>query len=156
MADTRQQYSDITLRSLPTTNRRLQTLSTANHSIITDAAKEHGGTDSAADPIATLLASLLGCYNQQLRKLAAENDAQIDTAVFELGAKYDRRAVTWDEEIDCHFPEVNVVLRIDGFISSETLAYFKRRLRFRCAVSAVLIGSGTKLTEEWFVNGESV
>lgn len=156
MAESRVETSEIALHSLPTRNRRLETVSSAGHTVVTDSAGAHGGTDTAADPIATLLASLLGCYNQQLRKLAVEKGAHIETTVYEVTAIYDRRAVTWDEEIDCHFPKVSIVLRIDGDLADEHLAYFKQRLRLRCAVSAVLIQSGTALTEEWYLNGSAV
>ena len=156
MSESRVETSEIALHSLPTRNRHLETVAATGHTVVTDSARAHGGTDTAADPISTLLASLLGCYNQQLRKLAVENGSRIETTVYEVSAVYDRRAVTWDEEVDCHFPTVEVVLRIDGDIADEQLNYFKRRLRFRCAVSAVLIQSGTVLTEEWYLNGRAV
>ena len=67
----------------------------------------------------------------------------------EVHAKFDRRGVSFESEINLPFPEVNVNLNLKTAADDETIEQMKTLLAKHCPVSTMLRQAGTILNENW-------
>ena len=122
------------------------------HELVVDEPAARGGTDRGTTPTETLLASLLGCTNVILNRVAEHAGVKIERLSLAANAVFDRRGVMLQEEIAVPFPEITLTINVTTAASEAALAKVKADLGRFCPVSKVVRQSGTKLKEVWNVS----
>jgi putative redox protein len=121
------------------------------HEVVIDEPVPRGGTDLAATPTETLLASLLGCTNVILNKIAHAHHVEVTALSLRAEVDFDRRGVTLQEEVAVPFPAIRLTIDLTTPASDAEVAILKSDLGKFCAVSKVIRQSGTQLEEIWNV-----
>lgn len=122
------------------------------HTVTIDAAVEHGGKDSAANPPETMLAALAGCLNIQVNRPAKERGVTLRRIRVSIDADFDRRAVTWSEDVAVPFPLVRISLTGKSDGSARQLAALRRDVLMQCPVSRVMIEGGSRFRQTWKID----
>ncbi|MGC8477214.1 MAG: OsmC family protein [Acetobacteraceae bacterium] len=122
-----------------------------HHEITIDEPATGGGTDLAPTPLGTLLASLIGCTNVILHKIAARDGVTVEDMDVTVRAVLDRRGTTLAEEIAVPFPDIALGIRFASNATPEQLARLRADLPRFCPVSKILREAGTRITETWDV-----
>ena len=121
------------------------------HEITIDEPVAGGGTDLAPTPLGTLLASLIGCTNVILNKIAARDGVPIESLDVTLGATLDRRGTTLQEEVAVPFPSITLGIRFTTSATPDQVAALRPELGKFCPVSKILREAGTRIVETWDV-----
>ena len=116
-----------------------------------DEPPERGGNDDGPTPPETLLAALVGCTNRISHKIAAKIGVEIQDMEIELEAMFDRKGVNLDVEVDVPIIEITMKILMTTGAPDTAVEIIKTDLRKYCAISKVIRGSGTKITEIWTV-----
>jgi uncharacterized OsmC-like protein len=119
------------------------------HQIVIDEPVARGGTDLGPTPIETMIASLLGCTNVILNRVAEKNHVEVEALSLAAEASFDRRGVTLEEEVAIPFPEIRLTINLTTRASDSEVERLKSDLGRYCPVSKVIRQSGTKLQEIW-------
>jgi len=114
-----------------------------------DDATERGGTDTAPNPPETMLAALAGCLNIQMNRLAKERGFRLKNIRLEIDADFDRRGVTWGEDVPVPYPLVRISVTGKSDASANKLAVLRRDMLNHCPVSRVMIEGGTRFRQKW-------
>lgn len=122
-----------------------------HHELVIDEPVARGGTDQGATPVETLLASLVGCTNVILNRVAEHAGMKIERLSISADATFDRRGVMLEEEVAVPFPEAILTINLTITAGADALEKVKADLGKYCPVSKVIRQSGTKLTEVWNV-----
>ncbi|HVB81537.1 MAG TPA: OsmC family protein [Candidatus Binataceae bacterium] len=122
------------------------------HEIVIDEPKSRGGTDMAPTPLETLIASLIGCTNVILNKIAEHNGIPVRSLAVEAEAMLDRRGTQLQEEVAIPFPNIKLVINLRTDADAGGIARLKSDLGRFCPVSKILRQSGTEIEEVWNVN----
>ena len=117
--------------------------------VIVDEPEPRGGTNLGATPTETVAIALAGCLNVMGHRCADEVGLEILDLDIEVDAKFDRRGVTFESEIDLPFPKVNVQLNLKTAAADEKIEQMKSLLAKHCPVSTLLRQGGTILNEVW-------
>ncbi|MDE2005818.1 MAG: OsmC family protein [Rhodospirillales bacterium] len=121
------------------------------HAVTIDEPLAAGGTDLAPTPLGTLLASLIGCTNVILHKIAARDGVDIADMAVAVNATLDRRGTSLREEIDIPFPDIALRIAFATTASEAAVARLRADLGRFCPVSKILRQAGTRIAEEWQV-----
>jgi putative redox protein len=119
------------------------------HELVIDEPAVRGGTDQGPTPIETMIASLLGCTNVILNRVAEKNHVEVKALSLTAEASFDRRGVTLEEEVAVPFPEIRLTINLTTPASDAQVARVKSDLGKFCPVSKVIRQSGTRLQEIW-------
>jgi putative redox protein len=119
------------------------------HEIIIDEPAARGGTDLGPTPIETMIASLLGCTNVILNRVAEKNHIEVTGLSLAAEASFDRRGVMLEEEVAVPFPEIRLTINLTTPATDSQVQRLKSDLGRFCPVSKVIRQSGTKLQEIW-------
>jgi len=119
------------------------------HEIVIDELTSRGASDLGPTPIETMIASLLGCANVILNRVAEKNDVQIKALSLAAEASFDRRGVMLEEEVAVPFPEIWLTINLTTPANDSQVQRLKSDLGRYCPVSKVIRQSGTKLQEIW-------
>jgi len=138
------------LRGVATSPGRTD-ISTRDVSTMTDEPTERGGTNLAPSPTELLMASLIGCTNNIVTKVAKSMDLTFSVNEILCEAEFDRRGVLLDERVEVPFPNVKLILDVNTNATDEQLEAIRERLPRYCPVSMVIRQSGTNIVEEWKV-----
>lgn len=122
------------------------------HTIIIDDAVERGGTDRGPNPPETFLASMAGCLNIQMNRLAKERGITLKNIRLSIDADFDRRGVTWGEDVPLPFPLVRIAVTGKSDASANKLAVLRRDMLRHCPVSRVLLEGGTRFRQSWKID----
>lgn len=122
-----------------------------NHEIVIDEPVSRGGTDMAPTPLETLLASLIGCTNVILNKIAERDGVAVETLKVDAEATLNRRGTQLQEEVAVSFPAITLVISFYTNADEDKIAGLKADLGRFCPVSKILRQSGTKIEEIWNV-----
>tara|TARA_B100001179_G_scaffold138787_1_gene100066 strand:+ start:103 stop:567 length:465 start_codon:yes stop_codon:yes gene_type:complete len=117
--------------------------------VIVDEPEPRGGTNLGATPTETVAVALAGCLNVMGHRCADKVGLEIVDLDIEVHAKFDRRGVSFESEINLPFPEVNVNLNLKTAADDETIEQMKTLLAKHCPVSTMLRQAGTILNENW-------
>lgn len=120
-----------------------------------DEPPERGGNDDGPTPPETLLAALVGCTNRISHKIAAKIGVEIQDMDIDLEATFDRKGVNLDVEVDVPIIEITMKILMTTDAPDDAVETIKTDLRKYCAISKVIRGSGTKITEIWTVKRPS-
>ncbi len=121
--------------------------------MIIDEPIERGGTNEGPMPVEMVFAGLAGCTHVISNKLAKANDVVIEDMEIDIVTTMDSRGTRLIEPIDVPFPDV--VINITATMSGhpENITEIVTKLKEHCAVAMMLRQSGSKVTENWTVNG---
>jgi len=114
-----------------------------------DEPEARGGTNQGLTPTETMIASLVGCTNVITQRIAHQKGVTIGSMNVDAHAKFDRRGVSLEEEIDVPFPEVTLTIDIQSDASAGQLEEIKRDLQKFCPIAKVVRGAGTQIHEQW-------
>ena len=110
-----------------------------------------GGTDQGPTPIETMIASLLGCTNVILNRVAEKNHVEVRALSLAAEASFDRHGVLLEEEVAVPFPEIRLTINLTTPSTDLQVERVKADLGKFCPVSRVIRQSGTRLEEIWNV-----
>jgi uncharacterized OsmC-like protein len=142
--------TQIQLRGMCPTHARTH-VTTGLHEIVIDEPKSRGGTDMAPTPLETMIASLIGCTNVILNKIAERDGIAVGSLNVDAEAILDRRGVTLQEEVSVPFPIIRLAITFSTDADDARIAKLKTDLARFCPVSRILRRSGTRIEEDWKV-----
>jgi len=119
------------------------------HELIIDEPPARGGTDQGPTPIETMIASLLGCTNVILNRVAEKNHVEVQALSLAAEVSFNRRGVMLEEEVAVPFPEIRLTINLTTPATELQVERVKADLGKFCPVSKVIRQSGTKLEEIW-------
>ena len=119
------------------------------HELIIDEPPARGGTDQGPTPIETMIASLLGCTNVILNRVAEKNHVEVKALSLAAEVSFDRRGVMLEEDVAVPFPEIRLTINLTTPATDLQVERVKADLGKFCPVSKVIRQSGTKLAEVW-------
>jgi uncharacterized OsmC-like protein len=138
---------------------KVEVTTNTGHALTTDIPKVMGGTDEAAQPVETLLASWMGCTQATALFVARHlpERASIQRIEFKNIEAFRDEQGALQLPID-EIPEIPSRLqRITGTIqvfsrtglSSEQIELLKMQTEIRCPVANMMIASGCEIDVEW-------
>ena len=96
-----------------------------------------------------MIASLLGCTNVILNRVAEKNHVEVKALSLAAEASFDRRGVMLEEEVAVPFPEIRLTINLTTPATDLQVKRVRADLGKFCPVSKVIRQSGTKLAEVW-------
>jgi len=148
---TRREISRLTASARSETPRRAK-IRIRTHTVVIDDAVERGGTDQGPNPPETFLGSMAGCLNIQMNRLAKERGIKLKNIHLSIDADFDRRGVTWGEDVPLPFPLVRITVTGKSDASRNKLAMLRRDMLRHCPVSRVLLEGGTRFRQSWTID----
>lgn len=130
------------------------------HALATDLPFRMGGTNSAPQPVETLLAALIGCTQATALFVGRNMKPQlvIDKMEFDIGAERDERG-SISLPMDVAPPTSSRVQRVFGIvrvyakgrepISTDVITILKEQTEIRCPVANMMVASGCQMDVEW-------
>lgn len=125
-------------------------------SVVIDEPVLRGGTDEGPMPVEYVFMGLVGCTHVISNKLAAANGIKFTSMDIEIKVTMDSHGTRLINPIDVPFPAVTVIIKADYEGPREGAVQVVEKLRHHCAVSKMLQESGTKVVENWTLNGEEM
>lgn len=122
-----------------------------HHTVVIDEPEIRGGSDSAATPLETMLASYLACLNVIAHLVADEMGIEIDALSMSLDAAFDTAGVGTTTPTTLPFPEIVLTMNVTTGASDEALARLRADLEKRCPVTVLLTRAGTRIMQTWNV-----
>ena len=127
------------------------------HTILTDTPRSGGGNDTAAQPVETLLAALIGCESATAHFVARQFRVKIDSIDFALDAVRDVRGsahIPVEEPAPApnRLQEITGVARVttdDPNVDEELLVRLGNVVHERCPIANMVSASGCALHVEW-------
>lgn len=125
-------------------------------SVIIDEPVLRGGTDEGPMPVEYVFMGLLGCTHVISNKLANKHGADFTSMDIDINVTMDSHGTRLINPINVPFPEVvlNIVVEYDG--PRDAAIAVTCDLKHHCAVSKMLQESGTRVIENWVLNGEEI
>lgn len=108
-----------------------------------------GGTNTGLTPTELQIASLIGCANVVIHRLAHRDGFEIRSLEIDASARFDRRGVSLEEAIETPFPAVTLDIRIDADATPEQFAALQRDYPRFCPISTVMRAAGAEVEERW-------
>jgi len=134
-----------------------QSVATARgKSAIIDEPIQRGGTDEGPMPVEYVFMGLLGCTHVISNKLAAANGITFTSMDIDIKVTMDSHGTRLINPIDVPFPEVTLFIKAEYDGPRDGALQVVEKLRHHCAVSMMLQQSGTKVVENWTLNGEEI
>lgn len=110
---------------------------------------ERDGTNQGLSPTETLMASLIGCTNVVSKRIAHGKGVEMGEMDIALTARFDRRGVLLQEEVDLPFTDIVLDITVATNATEAQLAEISTDLAKFCPVAKVIRGSGVTITENW-------
>ncbi len=123
--------------------------------MIIDEPIERGGTNEGPMPVEMVFAGLVGCTHVISNKLAVANNVEITDMDIDVVTTMDSRGTRLIEPVDVPFPDAVLTIRATMKGTQSGIEAVIHKLKEHCAVSKMLRQSGTKVTENWIVNGDT-
>lgn len=123
---------------------------------IVDEPIQRGGTDLGPMPVEYVFMGLVGCTHVISNKLAIANGITFTDMEIDIDVTMDSHGTRLIKPVDVPFPEVtlNITATYEG-PKAGALSVVEK-LRHHCAVSKMLQESGTRVVENWVLNGEVI
>jgi putative redox protein len=118
---------------------------------LSDEPEERGGTNKGFAPTELMLAALVSCTNVISHKIARKHGIEIHDMQIRVDARFDRRGVTLEHEVDVPYPQLTLSIELTTEASDEQLDRLKLDLPRFCAVSKIVRESGTIIDTQWIV-----
>ena len=124
---------------------------TRQHTVVIDEPAVRGGTDSAATPLETMLASFLACLNVISHMIADEMGIEIEDLSMSLDASFDTDGIRNKTPTTLPFPEIALTMNVTTSASDAEIAQLGEDLEKRCPMTVLLVQAGTKINATWNV-----
>ncbi|RKD24577.1 osmotically inducible protein C [Ammoniphilus oxalaticus] len=131
------------------TGMRFDAVADGKHKVTIDEPASLGGKDTAANPISTLLASLLGCENVMAQIIAKEMNFDLQGISFEVDATLDTRGLMGDPNVDPKLQTVIVKAFLQTSESSERIQQLQDTVDARCPIYQIIKSAGILIRNEW-------
>jgi len=132
------------------------TASARGKDYVVDEPIQRGGTDLGPMPVEYVFMGLSGCTHVISNKLAAANGITFSDMDIDIAVTMDSHGTRLINPIDVPFPEVTLTITANYEGPSAGAMQVVRKLRAHCAVSKMLQESGTRVVENWVLNGAPV
>lgn len=116
---------------------------------VIDEPTERGGTNLGLTPTETLIASLIGCTNVITQRISEGYGLHVDAMNIDAEAKFDRRGVMLQEEVEVPFPEITLNISVTSSNPASDFDKVRADLGKFCPIAKVIRGSGTIVNENW-------
>jgi len=130
-------------------NPTLTKVSVRNFEVLIDEPPSNGGNDEGAQPLEYLLASLAGCTNVIINKIAAENKISLLDMEVDVVGVCDTRGIFGQEAVAVPFPEVRLTIRGTTRNLESEIDLLREQLAWRCPVKVIIKQSGSTIKETW-------
>ncbi|MEP0233718.1 OsmC family protein [Roseibium sp.] len=117
---------------------------------------QRGGTDEGPMPVEYVFMGLLGCTHVISNKLAAANGIVFKNMDIDIAVTMDSHGTRLISPVEVPFPSTILTIKADYEGPREGALEVVRKLRHHCAVSMMLQQSGTRVEENWVLNGEEI
>ncbi|WP_160115942.1 OsmC family protein [Candidatus Halocynthiibacter alkanivorans] len=124
--------------------------------VIIDEPVMRGGTDQGAMPVEYLFMGLLGCTQVISNKLAEKYGVKFTEMDIDISVTMDSHGTRLISPVAIPFPEVILDITVTYEGSREGAVQVTEDLKHHCAVSKMLQESGTRVIENWVLNGEKI
>ena len=133
-------------------NPTLTKVSVRDFEILIDEPPSNHGNDEGAQPLEYMLASLAGCSNVIINKIASENNITLLDMEVDVVGVCDTRGIFGVESIKVPFPEVRLTIRGTTRNSEDDMELLREQLAWRCPVKVIIQESGSVIKETWDIN----
>lgn len=133
-------------------NPTLTKVSVRDFEILIDEPPSNHGNDEGAQPLEYMLASLAGCSNVIINKIASENNITLLDMEIDVVGVCDTRGIFGVELIKVPFPEVRLTIRGTTRNSEDDMELLRKQLAWRCPVKVIIQESGSVIKETWDIN----
>ncbi len=116
---------------------------------VIDEPVERGGTNCGLSPTETLMAALIGCTNVVSKRIAHGMGIEMGDMKIDFTAKFDRRGVLLQEEVDQPFSDIVLDIEVATDATPEQIETIKTELAKYCPIAKVIRNSGITITENW-------
>jgi putative redox protein len=127
----------------------LTKVSVRDFEILIDEPASNHGNDEGPQPLEYFLASLAGCTNVIINKIANEHNITLSDMEIDVVGVCNTRGIFGLEKIDVPFPEVRLTIRGKTRNSEAEIALLREQLAWRCPVKVITRQSGTTIKEVW-------
>ncbi|MEV8468989.1 OsmC family protein [Fluviibacterium sp. DFM31] len=117
--------------------------------VVIDEPIERGGTNLGPSPTEAAMASLIACTNVVGHKNARRLGIDLGEVTIDAAAKFDRRGVLMEEEIDLPFPAIALTVNCTTSASQQDLDRVGAETAKYCAIAKLFAAAGTDLTVNW-------
>ncbi|PYG31023.1 OsmC family protein [Pelagimonas varians] len=124
--------------------------------VVIDEPIQRGGTDEGPMPVEYLFMGLLGCTQVISNKLAAHNGVSFTNMDIDIAVTMDSHGTRLISPVAIPFPEVVLDINVTYVGAREGAVAVTQQLKHHCAVSKMLQESGTRVIENWVLNGEAL
>lgn len=123
--------------------------SVGGHVLHTDEPASRGGTDAGPAPLATFVASLVGCTQATLNLISGERGVVFEDVSYRLSTEVDPRGAFGVAEVKRPVKEIRVDVECSTDATEEQLEEIREELPRRCMVSTVLRQAGVEIRHSW-------
>ncbi len=117
--------------------------------VVIDEPIERDGTNLGPSPTEAAVSALIACTNVISHKVAKKLGVDLGDMTIETAAKFDRRGVLLEQEIDVPFPAITLIVNCTTNATQEELDNIGRETARFCAIAKLFEAAGTKLTVAW-------
>ncbi|WP_281976251.1 OsmC family protein [Halobacillus litoralis] len=119
------------------------------HTVVIDEPANMGGTDEGANPLATLLVSLVGCENAIANFVAKEMEFDLQGIDFEVNGELDPRGMMGEEGVRPYFQKITVNATVHTSESEERLNELQEKVDQRCPVYTTMVAADVEMIPNW-------
>lgn len=119
------------------------------HQIMIDEPQDFGGDDTAANPLATLLASLAGCENATAQMIAKEMKFEIEGIEFDIKGQLDLQGLMGNPNVSPFFTSIEITAKVMTNESEERLHELHEKVNQRCPVYSLIEAAGVQMHSNW-------
>lgn len=130
-------------------NPTLTKVSVRDFEILIDEPASNHGNDEGPQPLEYMLASLAGCSNVIINKIATENNITLLDMEVDVVGVCDTRGIFGTEAVKVPFPEVRLTIRGTTRNSEDEIELLREQLAWRCPVKVIIKESGSVIKEKW-------
>lgn len=132
------------------TGNGMRTDSTAGKHIVSiDEPESFGGKDSAADPMSTMLAALVGCENVMAQLISKEMNIVIEDISFKVEGLLDLSGLMGNLEVKPYFEKVNVEAYVKTTATQEEVLELRKKVDQRCPIFRTIKDAGIPIENMW-------
>lgn len=127
----------------------LTKVSVRDFEVLIDEPPSNHGNDEGPQPLEYMLASLAGCTNVIINKIAVENNITLLDMEVDVVGVCDTRGIFGLEQIKVPFPEIRLTIRGATRNSEDEIELLREQLAWRCPVKVIMKESGSEIQETW-------
>jgi len=127
----------------------LTRVSVRDFEVVIDEPASNHGNDAGPQPLEYMLASLAGCSNVIINKIASENNITLLDMEIDVVGVCDTRGIFGVEKITVPFPEIRLTIRGTTRNTEGEIDLLREQLAWRCPVKVIVRQSGSVIRETW-------